>query len=396
MFDEKDMDRTDALGQCFREIGGEMLPPSDLVKAAKAGVRLHRRVGTATHVRRFAGAVVSYAICVILLIGGVYLTSQLISGQKPVATKPPTTTTSNTTDITDAENPASDFKCRLNGDGAVTITKYIGTDPHVVIPAEIDNKPVTQIAAEAFAVSDIISVQMPDSITQIGGGAFYVCTNLTTVVLSPNVETIGANAFFGCIKLSDITLPESLKTLGESAFQMCKALTHISIPKSVTEWGSNAFRLSGLKTVELEEGLEAIGQSAFSATNLKEVVIPGSVKQINRSAFSDCEQLEKIVLNEGLISIDILAFNATNIREIVIPGTVESCSEFAFIQCDALQKVKFEGNAPTDFDNQDPVQESLYGQYLTSYTICYREGAEGFTSPEWYGYPTEIWVENSK
>lgn len=396
MFNEKDMDRTDALGQCFREIGGEMLPPPDLVKAAKAGVRLHRRVGTATHVRRFAGAVVSYAMCVVLLIGGVYLTSQLISEQKPIATKPPTTTTSNTTDITDAENPASDFKCTLNWDGAVTITKYIGTDPYVVIPAEIDHKPVTRIGGEAFAASEIVSVQMPDSITQIGGGAFYVCTNLTTVVLSPNVETIGANAFFGCIKLSDITLPESLKTLGESAFQMCKALTHISIPKSVTEWGSHVFDKSGIESVEFEEGLEAIGESAFYSTNLKEVVIPGSVKRINRNAFSYCEKLEKITLNEGLVTIDTLAFNATKIREIVIPATVESCIEFAFLRCNDLQKVQFEGNAPTDFDNQDPVSESLYGQYLTSYTICYREGAEGFTSPEWYGYPTEIWVENSK
>lgn len=91
MFDEKDMDRTDALGQCFREIGGEMLPPSDLVKAAKAGVRLHRRVGTATHVRRFAGAVVLYTACVALLLGTIFLLPRLFDTSRPANTGAPTT-----------------------------------------------------------------------------------------------------------------------------------------------------------------------------------------------------------------------------------------------------------------------------------------------------------------
>lgn len=91
MFDEKDMDRTDALGQCFREIGGEMLPPTDLVKAAKAGVRLHRRVDTATHVRRFAGAVALYAACVALLLGTIFLLPRLFDTSRPANTGAPTT-----------------------------------------------------------------------------------------------------------------------------------------------------------------------------------------------------------------------------------------------------------------------------------------------------------------
>ena len=389
MFDETNMDRNDALGEQLRTAYDKMKPPPALEKAVRNGVPYSGKVNAKLHIRRFSKAVVSYVMCIVLLIGGVYLVSRLMSEHTPVATDPSQTTTSDTT--TDPENPASDFKCRLNWDGAVTITKYTGTDLTVVIPERIDNKPVTQIADGAFAASEIVSVKMPDSITHIGGRAFFVCTNLTTVVLSSNVETIDSQAFFGCIKLSGITLPESLHKLGESAFQLCKALTYISIPKSVTEWGDGVFKLSGLETIELKEGLESIGQSAFDSTNLKEVVIPSSVKQIQRSAFFGCGKLEQVTLNEGLVSIDALAFNATKIREIVIPGTVENCNEFAFLRCDALQKVKFEGNAPAIFDNQDPNQESQYGQYLTSYTICYHEDAIGFTSPEWCGYPTEIW-----
>ena len=105
MFDEKDMDRTDALGQCFREIGGEMLPPPDLVKAAKAGVRLHRRVGTATHVRRFAGAVVLYAACVALLLGTIFLFPRLFDTSRPANTDAPTSPS-----LTDPlEKPKSEY-----------------------------------------------------------------------------------------------------------------------------------------------------------------------------------------------------------------------------------------------------------------------------------------------
>ncbi len=108
MFDEKDLDRTDALSQCLTEIGGEMLPPPDLVKAAKAGVRLHRRVRTATHIRRFTGAVALYAACVALLLGSVFVLAYVfenVQSTSPVSTTPPIPPTSTTVTTQPPDSP---------------------------------------------------------------------------------------------------------------------------------------------------------------------------------------------------------------------------------------------------------------------------------------------------
>ena len=61
------------------------------------------------------------------------------------------TTTSNIPAYNAADaNPASDFEYTVGEDGGITITKYIGTDPDVVIPEQIDGKDVTVIGGGAF------------------------------------------------------------------------------------------------------------------------------------------------------------------------------------------------------------------------------------------------------
>jgi hypothetical protein len=50
-----------------------------------------------------------------------------------------------------AQSAESDFETRTNEDGSVTITKYVGWDSVVKIPAVIGGKPVTAIGEEAFA-----------------------------------------------------------------------------------------------------------------------------------------------------------------------------------------------------------------------------------------------------
>ena len=102
------------------------------------------------------------------------------------------------------------------------------------------------------------------------------------------------------------------------------------------------------------------------------------------NAFGSCSDLESITLNEGLITIDTYAFAGTNISEIVIPESVTELTDAAFQGCDNLQKVIFEGNAPA-VDYITGIQD------MPSYTIYYHSDAEGFTSPEWNGYQTDIY-----
>ena len=292
---------------------------------------------------------------------------------------------------TEKENPITDFEYEDNEDGGISITNYVGTATEVVIPSEINGKDVTEISPAAFnGNTSITYVRVPDTVSIINSFAFEKCTNLKKVILSNSLTAIGGAAFANCTNLSEIILPSSLTIIRQEAFANCISLKHINIPAGLTDCYM-AFKNSGLETVKIENGTEEILYMMFaSASNLKEVELPGTVKTINYGAFGECYNLEKVILNEGLIKIDTSVFSrCTSLTEIVIPSTVEVVSEISFLGCDNLEKIKFSGNAPENYLTTEP--HDHFTSSFPEYTICYHEGAQGFTSPEWNGYKTEIW-----
>ncbi len=60
----------------------------------------------------------------------------------------------------------------ITNNGAITITGYTGPGGDVVIPSTIDGQLVTGIGHLAFASSSLISVTIPNSVTNIGRFAF--------------------------------------------------------------------------------------------------------------------------------------------------------------------------------------------------------------------------------
>ena len=331
-------------------------------------------------------------VCVLLLCG---MLTAFFQGCGKTPTEPAGSSDSASEWV---ESPVEDFKYEENEDGGITITEYIGNDADVVIPGKIDGKDVTRIGERAFNTQlTIVLVKIPDTVTAIEQYAFQMSPRLTTICLSQNLKAIDDYAFQNCGVLSTITLPESLTKIGHCAFEKCESLKQITIPKNVAEWGACTFMGSGLETVEFEEGLESIGGDAFSKTNIKEIILPKSIKTIRPGAFSSCAHLESLILNEGLLTINSLILAYTNVKEIVIPASVKNITESAFNRCNALEKVKFEGNAPENFavEPTELVDENgntfLGSEIQGNYTVCYHEGAEGFTSPTWNDYTTEIW-----
>ena len=268
---------------------------------------------------------------------------------------------------TEKENPITDFLYSTLDDGTITIA-YVGKDSSVVFPSEIDGVKVTSI----------------------GGLGLGAQNTVKSVTIPENVTTIEREAFKDCTSLSEVNLPDSLVRIESEAFRNCTNLKHIYLPPNcLNEAGDDIFTHSGLETVELAEGIEVLPWYIFSYTNLKEITMPSTLKEIGPSAFRSCKNLEKVILNEGLKVIDGSFSDCPKLTEIVIPSTVEELNEINFRRCMNLKKVKFEGDAPTDF-----YIESLHEDFkdeLPQFTVYYHEGAQGFTSPEWYGYKTEIW-----
>lgn len=133
---------------------------------------------------------------------------------------------------------------------------------------------------------------VPQSVTSIGEYAFGGdIPSLKTVIIPDTVTEIGNGAFMDFYGLEYIDIPTSVTEIGDNAFNGCSQLASITIPNSVTEIGASAFRYcSSLQSVSLTEGLKSIGDYAFSgAYELSNITLPNSLNDISPTAFFYCE-----------------------------------------------------------------------------------------------------------
>ncbi len=195
------------------------------------------------------------------------------------------------------ETPYVDFRYGMNEDG-VYISRYVGMDKHIVIPAEIDGNPVFSISLNAFMGQDIESVVIPDSVTEIREAAFQGCKNLKRVEFGDGLKTINSRAFYGCTTLEAIHLPDGVETVENEAFYQCTATKTIRIPKTLKEWGMSCFYMnSSLEEIHFEDGLEIIdGYAVFGAApKVKSLTIPASVNTLGECSL-------------GLMSLESVTF----------------------------------------------------------------------------------------
>lgn len=116
-------------------------------------------------------------------------------------------------------------------DNDIEIVRCFGTDPEIVVPEEIDGRPVKRMAPYAFSArkdredEDVLvfetdeermfsseekllagqtleSVRLPDTMEEAGRYLFYGCRNLRELHFSNRLKNIGSGAFTGCRSLS--------------------------------------------------------------------------------------------------------------------------------------------------------------------------------------------------
>ncbi|MBE6197525.1 MAG: hypothetical protein E7141_02475 [Rikenellaceae bacterium] len=157
---------------------------------------------------------------------------------------------------------------------------------------------------------EITELVIPDSVTEIGYGAFSRCTSLTSVTISDSVTNIGVYAFRSCTSLTSITIPDSVTSIGNYAFNNCTSLKRVDIT-DLSAWCkisfgdyeanplSNGAKLylngSELTDITIPSDITEIKAYAFrGCTSLTSITIPDSVTEIGGRAFSDCTSLKEV------------------------------------------------------------------------------------------------------
>ena len=85
-------------------------------------------------------------------------------------------------------------------------------------------------------------VVIPEGVSEIGVGAFYMCRRLKSIVIPETVTTIGMQAFQDCAALNHIKISDTVTQIGEWAFYGCKELKEVRVSQKVTSmWDKAVF-----------------------------------------------------------------------------------------------------------------------------------------------------------
>jgi len=215
--------------------------------------------------------------------------------------------------------------------GCVTITGYEGTAADVVIPATIDGYPVTRVYDRAFKDCEIlVSVEIPDSVTDIGTSAFDGCVNLETIRLSNKITEIGVYTFRNCSALKEITIPDGVTNLYTMAFCDCSNLKTVTIPDSVTKISNRAFAgCVGLTDVYMGNSVTEIGEYAFSScSGLTSIELPNTLNTLGSHAFRGCTSLNQLTVPDSVTKLgDGIVAGCSSLEKLSVPFIGESIDQ---------------------------------------------------------------------
>lgn len=160
----------------------------------------------------------------------------------------------------------------------------------------------TSIGYDAFGSDTLESVEIPNTVTNIGGEAFYYCPRLSRIEIPDSVEEIGDRAFEGCRALTNIVVGTGLKRVGYMAFDTYCEYTDIHI-RDMAAWCGieflsevryNDLYLNGelVEDLVIPDGVTEVPGAFRYYKRLVHVTIPASVTNFTEDAFSECTSLK--------------------------------------------------------------------------------------------------------
>lgn len=280
----------------------------------------------------------------------------------------------------------------------IVLTAYNGDSVNIVIPKKIRGKKVVALGEGVFQGTDIKSVEIPETVTQIEGNAFKSCTKLEKAVIGSSVEKIGDSAFISCTSLKEVNIPASVKTIGGMPFNGCTQLKDITIEDGsgfVLDNGvlynkdktAAYFALNGVDFSNYEFPATVKDFQAFffyGNETLKSFTVPGEMKKIPESMFVLCSNLENVSIPDGVTRICNSAFlGCTSLDRLYVPASVKTFEKFCF-----PVEAKKKDDKKKDKDDDNKKSES--NVFNPDFTLVVEKGSAAYNYAKSNGIKYEI------
>ncbi|MBR2621934.1 MAG: leucine-rich repeat protein [Clostridia bacterium] len=249
--------------------------------------------------------------------------------------------------------------------------------------SQVDLANVQTIGNAAFIYSRLETLNIPDSVTQMGEKAFASCQYLKVLTLGHGLTEISNSAFYKCSMLQSVEIPNTIQIIGDGAFAFASLQQGLTFEEnsSLIVIGSEAFRCTDILSVRIPASVVSIGDVAFAgscSSNLASVVFEkgSNLQRIGGSAFQKT-MIAEIILPNRLEQIGEFAFSYTKLKTVTLPASLTLLGEGAFASCHSLENIFVEdANAVyTDVDgvvydtSKTTLVEYPAGNTRTQYTV---------------------------
>lgn len=248
------------------------------------------------------------------------------------------------------------------------------------------------IGACAFSDQSIVSLTIPDGVTDIGYGAFQYNSSLSEVTLGAGCKNMPADVFMGCSSLTNITAHWADNVITNAPWGAVNAeITYDATYGTyglqyeyddtlggyvVTGYEYDEDKSSEAVVIpEIHSGrpVVAIGDEAFNTQSnacnylITSVIIPEGVKSIGYSAFEFQGNLASLELPSTMESIGSYAFSdCSSLADISIPSSTTNIGENAFKGCVSLGNITV-GENNNSYKSINGVFYSKDGKTLIKY-----------------------------
>lgn len=245
----------------------------------------------------------------------------------------------------------TNLEYNIEENGEITIVSYTDSTlvHEIVVPDEIDGKPVTKIADFGIVnAENLYTIRIGKNVKEIGtwaftnnqglgdarkGGLGFVVdeanpyfASIDGVLFTKDLKTLLAFPARKGAEIDDklnvlsycenYVVPEGVEVIREKAFYKCGYIRSVTFPSTLKRIEEKAFhKCTELGNVTLPEGLEHIGKDAFAYCTRTEdegirgftrIEIPGSVKEIGEYAFYNCRAVTEIVVHKPKTEVESL------------------------------------------------------------------------------------------